>query len=250
MLLPVPRHRTSDEAVRQAVRHFGRELRIAAEGLPQREIARRAGLSQSTVSRIMGGRLVPSVDLMVRLAVAVGHRFTFKLYPQDGVGLRDSGQMSLAEVVRSEAHAIWHIQLEVPIAAWPDRRAGDMLLEQPRESDLIEIERGFYDFQAQLRRAQLKRTALAERLGRRVNLLIGVPDTTSARRNLAPHQLLIRSAMPVTSRRAWSAIRSGEPVGGDALIWIRRRPPVVGNARHASGRVNPPAPPLGDAPGA
>jgi transcriptional regulator with XRE-family HTH domain len=191
--------------------------------MPQREMARRSGVSQSLVSRVLRGVVLPDLGLMVRLADSVGHRLSFKLHPQDGLSLRDSGQLGLAEVIRGQAHRQWKVRLEIPVARPPDRRAGDMLLDQPIETNLIEIERGLHDFQAQLRAAQLKRLALAELLGRRVNLVIGVPDTAAARRSLAPHAALIATALPVGSRRAWSAIRSGESISGDALIWIRPR---------------------------
>lgn len=212
-----------DQLVRSLAVRFGRELRLAAIGLPQREIARRAGVSQSLVSRSTRAVVMPSLELMVRLSAAVGHRFSFKLYPDDGVGLHDSGQLELANIVSRAVHGTWRIALEVPVAAPPDRRAADVVLEHRLETIALEIERGLYDFQAQLRAAQLKRAALSERLGRSVALVVGVPDTESARRKLRPHGMTIQTALPIPSRRAWASLRSGEPIGGDALIWIRRR---------------------------
>jgi transcriptional regulator with XRE-family HTH domain len=213
-----------DVTVREAATRFGRELRIAAMGLPQRELARRAGISQPHLSRILRGLALPDLELMVRLVHAVGHRLSFKMYPTRGVHLRDSGQLELAEAIRSAASPPWRIRLEVPVGASPDLRAADVVMEQPREVNLIEIERGLIDFQAQYRAAQLKRAALVEKLGRSINLVIAVPDTPRSRRTLAPHAPLIASALPITSRRLWAAIRSGEPCGGDGLLWIRRRP--------------------------
>lgn len=166
---------------------------------------------------------MPDLELMVRLSAAVGHRFTFRLYPDDGVGLRDSGQLALANIVSHAVHTSWRIALEVPVAAPPDRRAADMVLEHRLETIALEIERGLYDFQAQLRAAQLKRTALSERMGRSVTLVVGVPDTDTARRKLLPYAAAIRTTLPISSRRAWASLRSGEPIGGDALIWIRKR---------------------------
>jgi hypothetical protein len=98
-----------------------------------------------------------------------------------------------------------------------------MVLGGAGEPILIEIERGLRDFQAQLRAAQLKRVALAERLGRPVRLVIAVPDTATARRALAPHADVVASGLPVTTRAAWAAIRSGGPLAGDALLWVRQR---------------------------
>jgi transcriptional regulator with XRE-family HTH domain len=212
-----------DVVVRELAIRFGRELRLAAMGLPQREIARRAGISQAYLSRIMRGLAMPDLALMTRLSHAAGHRFWFKLFPTTGVTLRDSGQLDLAEIVRAAAAPIWRIRLEVAVAGAPDLRAADMVLDGEHEVDLLEIERGLFDFQAQLRAAKRKRLALAVQLGRPVILIIGVPDTPSARRKLASHSALILTELPVSSRRAWGAIRSGEPVGGDALLWIRSR---------------------------
>lgn len=244
-------HRRSDvdQLVRDLHLRFGRELRLAALGLPQREVARRAGVSQSLVSRLTHGIVMPDLELMVRLADAAGHRFSFKLYPDDGVGLRDSGQLELAQIVSQSVHNSWRIGLEVPVALAPDRRAADMVLEHRHETILLEIERGLFDFQAQLRAAQLKRAALSERIGGPVTLVVGVPDTDAARRKLHPHEATIRTTLPISSRRAWASLRAGEPVRGDALIWIRRRH-MQTYARHASQRAHGPVPAGRDAPGA
>ena len=42
-----------------------------------------------------------------------------------------------------------------------------------------------------------------------------------SRRMLQPFRELIARELPVTSRQAWARIRSGEPIGGDALLWVR-----------------------------
>jgi transcriptional regulator with XRE-family HTH domain len=212
-----------DVMVRETAIRFGRELRIAAMGLSQREVARRAGISQPHLSRIFRGLAMPDLELSVRLTHAVGHRFWFKLYPAVGVRLRDSGQLGLAEIITSAANMKWRFRMEVPVGPPGDLRAADLVMDQESEVNLIEIERGLFDFQAQLRAGQLKRDALSARTGRPVNLIIGVPDTVTARKALAPHAALIAAALPVPSRRLWASIRSGEPCGGDGLIWIRHR---------------------------
>ena len=106
----------------------------------------------------------------------------------------------------------------------PDRRAADMVLETQRETILIEIERWLVDFQAQLRSAQLKRAALTDKCGHPVRHVIGVPDLPRARDACAAYAGLIQEVFPMTSRQAWAALRSGMPIGGDALLWIRSRP--------------------------
>jgi hypothetical protein len=102
------------------------------------------------------------LELMIRLAHAVGHRFWFKLFPTDGVRLRDSGQLGLASVIRGEASPKWRFRLEVPVGAASDLRAADIVMDQESEVNLIELERGLFDFQAQLR----SRSAEANRTGR------------------------------------------------------------------------------------
>jgi hypothetical protein len=50
-----------------------------------------------------------------------------------------------------------------------------------------------------------------------------VPDTASTRHRLEPHMELIRGALPVPSRQIWSALGAGEPIGGDGLLFVRKR---------------------------
>lgn len=205
------------------IQRFGQELRDArrAAGLTQSRLGVRTGISQPMISRIERGTFAPGLQAMVRLAHGVGQRLSVRIYPADGVGLRDSGQLKLAELIRAAAHRSWRVSLEVPVAPPPDRRAADMVLDSFGEVVLVEIERGLRDLQAQLRAAQLKRVALAERRGQQVRLVIAVPDTAMTRQVVAPHVAVIRSALPVSSRTAWAAIRSGLALNGDALLWVR-----------------------------
>lgn len=183
------------------------------------------------ISRIERGAVAPDLRSMARLARGIGQQLSVRLYPADGIRLRDSGQLGLAEVIRAAAHPSWRVSLEVPVAPPPDRRAADMVLAGADAVVLIEIERGLRDLQAQLRAAQLKRVAMAERLGRRVRLVLTVPDSAAARQAVEPHAAVLRSAMPVTSRAAWAAIRSGASLNGDALLWVR----ADSRSAHSSG---------------
>lgn len=205
------------------VQRFGQEMRDArrAAGLTQDGLALRAGISQPMISRIERGASAPDLRAMARLARGVGQHLSVRLYPSDGIRLRDSGQLGLAEVIRAAAHPSWRLSLEVPVARPPDRRAADMVLVSIAGVLLVEIERGLRDLQAQLRAAQLKRLALTERLGRNIRLVVAVPDSSAARQAVAPHATVLHSALPVTSRAAWAAIRSGASLDGDALLWVR-----------------------------
>lgn len=205
---------------------FGRELRIArrVSGLSQEQVARRCGMSQVSESRIERGVQMPDILLARQMAAAVGYRLVIRLVPGAGLRLRDTGQMEIAEAIRHEAHSNWRIQLEVPVGMPPDRRAADVVLDLGAEVVLMEIERWLVDFQAQLRAAQLKRHALVEQRRQQVRLVIAVPDVPQARQTMAPHSQLVTEALPITSRSAWSALRAGMPIRGDALLWVRTRP--------------------------
>jgi transcriptional regulator with XRE-family HTH domain len=202
---------------------FARELVAAraSAGLTQEQVARRARVSQTFVSQAERAQKVPSLKVMHRLAAATGHDLFIRFFPADGVRLRDSGQLRVAEVISRAVHPAARVRLEVPVAAPPDRRAADMVLQTLEEIVDVEIERALMDFQAQLRSAQLKRTAMAHRLDRAVHLVIAVPDTRRNRAVISEHRQSVESALPIPSRRIWAAFRSASPVGGDGLLWVR-----------------------------
>lgn len=136
-------HRSSELGQR-----YGRDLRAmrVVAGLSQRELARRAGISQGLLSRIERGLTLPGLDVACRLAAAVGGRLGFALYPGDGIGLRDSGQLRLAEFIRAQVHPRSRVALEVTIDPQRDRRAADMLIDVNVEAEMLELERGIFDF--------------------------------------------------------------------------------------------------------
>ena len=128
--------------------------------------------------------------------------------------------MALAQAITAAAHPSWQAKLEVPIAAG-DARAADLVLRNEHGMIHIEIERALVDFQAQLRSAQLKREALAAREERPMRLVIAVPDTGATKARLVPFASLLAQTMPATSRSIWQAIRSGEPLENDGILFVR-----------------------------
>jgi transcriptional regulator with XRE-family HTH domain len=212
---------------------YGKELRIArvGVGLSQRHLALRAGVSQGFVSLVERGMRQPRWDVACRLSAACGYELGLKLYPADGLRLRDSGQMALANPIASRAHPTWGVRLEVPIGDG-SRRAVDIGLDRADERAIIEIERGLADFQSQYRAAALKRDALAAQIGQPVRLIIGVPDTRATRRVLAEHADLIRRVLPTPSRSIWRALEHGTPIGSDGVLFIPSRRVSQGNETH------------------
>jgi len=204
---------------------YGRELRIAraTAGLSQAQLARLAAVSQQEASKAERGATDVSLDARCRLAAACGHELGWRLYPVSSVRLRDSGQLGLAQAITAQAHPSWQARLEAPVAAG-DPRAADLLLIGPAQIIHIEIERALVDLQAQLRSAHLKREAMSVQQERPVRLVIAVPDSRTARARLAPHGELLARTLPQPSRTIWQAIRSGEPLEADGILFVRSAP--------------------------
>ena len=224
---------------------FGRELRIArmTAGLSQHRLATLAGASQTEVSKAERGLLDVSLEARCRLAAACGHELGWRLYPVATVRLRDSGQLALAQAIVSAAHPSWRPRLEVPVAPG-DLRAADLVLTGPTEIIHIEIERALVDFQAQLRSAQLKREPLAAQDHRPIRLVIAVPDAPTSRARLAPFTQLTTQTMPASSGAIWRAIRGGEALSSDGILFVRAartHQPTAQPTRWPTKRL-PPAP--------
>ena len=179
----------------------------------------RAGIARSTWDRIERGDPGAALATLTAAAEVVGMELVVKAYPASEPRLRDSGQLRAAQVIVSSAAPTWRSTLEVP--AGPHGRAIDLVLERPDEVIAIEIERVLVDWQAQFRRATLKRDWLAHERSCAVRLLIVVEDSKRNRLAVAPFLPLIRTSLPAGSRMAMSAIRSGTALGSDGLVWLR-----------------------------
>ena len=204
-------------------RAIARELTLACAvaGVTQRDLAKRLSMSQTSVCRLLNGSSTLRIDVADAIARACGHRLILSVAPGNGIGLRDSGQLTVAQTIQRQAGHPWQPRLEVTVGKASDRRAIDLVLMQPSEVVAIEIERWLRDLQAQLRAGLLKRSELAERMGVTVRFILALPDTTAMRRMVAPYRDLLAATLPVSSRTAWARIRSGQPIGGDALLWVR-----------------------------
>lgn len=88
------------------------------------------------------------------------------------------------------------------------------------QSVVSRAERALANLQAQLRAAQLKRSALTEQLGQAVRLVMAVPDTRRARRVIQELLPVLRSALPASSRAVRVSIRSGSPLGADGILFL------------------------------
>jgi transcriptional regulator with XRE-family HTH domain len=195
-----------------------RTTRLAL-GWTQADVARRARMSQASVSRLEAGDLNLAVSIATRAFAALGMQLVLKAYPADGIGLRDSGQLALAEQIRTLAHPSWRAVLEAPTGE--GRQAADVLFIGPGAGIHLELESAFADFQAQLRSGHLKRDALEARLGIPLAFVLVVRDTSRNRTAAQPHAAVIRQALPAGSREVGAAVRGGIPLKRDGFLWLR-----------------------------
>ena len=209
---------------RRLAERFGQELRIArvAAGLSQQRLAQLAQVSQGEVSKVERGDARASLDVRCRLTEATGHELGWRLYPIATVRLRDSGQLGLAQTIVTAAGKEWTAELEVPVGPG-DLRAADIILRRPDELIHLEVERVLVDLQAQLRAGQVKRQALAQRYGRPIRFVLAVADTIANRARVASARELLTHTLPMSSREIWAALRSGAPLSGDGILFVRVR---------------------------
>ena len=196
------------------------ETSRAALGYSIESVARRAGVSASTVARVVHGDAGAHLDTMCAVAAAVGLRLSLKAYPGHWPNLRDSGQMHIAQYLISKAHASLKPMLELPVGD-SFGRAADLAIFSTTEIVVYEIERSVPDFQAPKRAAMLKRDALQLRHERPVRLVLVVEDTARNRGLVDPHLPLIRADLPAGSREVMRSLRDGTDLGRDGFLWIR-----------------------------
>lgn len=226
---------------REVTLRIGAELRLArtTAGLTQQAVARLAGTSQSIVSRIERGAVLADLLLLSRVAAAVGHQVSIRLFPTRGVSVRDSGQLELIQAILVAAHAGWQRAIEVRVSAdVRDLRSADALLTSANEVMHIEVERTLIDLQAQLRAGLRKREAISQRLGRPVRFVLALVDGRRARDLVTAHSDVVSVALPATSSEVWRSIRTQNPLGRDGLLFVRPQP-RSGRARKARGRPGP-----------
>lgn len=195
----------------------------AVRGWSRQQVIRRAGVSADTERRIEVGEPAVQLDTLCAVADALGLDVVVTLYPARQASLRDTGQLTVADQIRSIASPAWTPRLEV--AAGERGEAADLVLYGATEIVVLEIERLVVDFQDQYRRDARKRDWLAERHRRPVRLVLAIEETERNRRLVGPHGALIGSALPARTREVLRSVRTGEPLGRDGLVWIRRRRP-------------------------
>lgn len=205
---------------REAALVIGQEVALARtnQGLSVHAAARLAGVAPATQQRVEAGDPAVGITTVCRVAAPLGLKVWGKAFPVVTPALRDTGQLAIAEYLRTAAGTRLSVVLEHGLG---NGRAIDAVFMGTDEIIAAEIERLLADLQAQYRRADAKRTELAELHHRPVRLVIVAADTRHNRAVVRDHAALIGSMLPAGSREIMRAIRTSQPLGRDGLLWVR-----------------------------
>ena len=213
----------------------GREIAAARteHDMSRAQAGRRARVSPDTQRRVEEGDPGVKIVTLCAVAEAVGLDIVIRIYRGRPPGLRDSGQMRVAERLLAIAHSSWEPRLE--LTAGDHGEAADIGLFGPSEIIDIEVDRLLSDFQDRYRRNSRKREWIGAHHERPVRLVMAVEDSPRNRKAIAPHAAFIRSVLPAGSREILEALRHGHPLGRDGLLWVRRRQPPGPSRRRSIG---------------
>lgn len=205
---------------REVALGIGREVMLTRtnHALTIRAAARLAGVAPATQERVEAGDPAVGIVTVCRVAAPLGLKVWGRAFPASNPSLRDTGQLAIAEFLRTAANPGLRVVLEHGLG---NGRAIDAVLLGTDEIIAVEIERLLADFQAQYRSADAKRIEFAALHQRPVRLVLAVEDTRHNRAVARDHATLIGSMLPAGSREIMRAIRAAEPVGRDGLLWVR-----------------------------
>jgi transcriptional regulator with XRE-family HTH domain len=157
--VPSPRQlaaarREADRAYR-SLREDLIRLRTDA-GLSRAALAAGAGLDDGYLARIEDGKAHPSIDVLAKLALALGADLGTHLYPNTGPVIRDRHQAVILEAVLGALHSRWAAYPEVavrqPSRGWIDAVLHDhvahVVVAAEIQSDLRRIEQQIRWFEA------------------------------------------------------------------------------------------------------
>ena len=186
-----------------------------AAGLSQRDVGNALGVSRAQIGRYERGE-PPLLDVRqaARLMRILGHDRVLSIYPAGGP-LRDAAHLKLLHRFLALLHPRLPRQLEAPIPLPRDQRAWDVLLDFGVARAGVAVETRLRDWQALLRREQLK-----ARDGGVERLLLVVADTHANRRAIREAGEMLRTALPLDGRALRRALREGRDPGASGVLLL------------------------------
>jgi transcriptional regulator with XRE-family HTH domain len=191
-----------------------RELRLGL-GLSRRELGASLGVSESKLGRWERG-LRPYPDLwdLARLFRLLGNDLTWRCFPTGGA-LRDAGHAALISAFVGLLPANVPRWLELPIPLPGDLRAWDVVLDLGGTRMGVAAETRLRDWQALLRREELKaRDSRIERI------LLVLLNSNANRVAVRDAGVALRSALPLDGRTILPALQAGRDPRGNGLLFL------------------------------
>jgi transcriptional regulator with XRE-family HTH domain len=232
-------------------RALGGEFRRCREdiGVSLSRLAAMAGTPKSYLHEVEEGDANASIDVLARLATALGGRLSVRFEPGAGPRLRDHLQAAMLQALLASLHPRWRRLLEVgvtrPVRGWidvvlVDRDAG-VVIAGEAHSQILRLEQ-------QLRWARAKSDAMVAGGASELAAVLGRPDgsratvsqllllrsTRATRAALAAYPDLMTAAYPGSHAAAVAALLGEAPWPGSSLVWMQveagtarilRRPP-------------------------
>lgn len=197
------------------VRELSSSARAAREaaGLSQRDVGDALGVSRAQIGRYERGE-PPLLDVRqaARLMRILGRDLVVSIYPAGGP-LRDAAHVALLHRFLALLHPRLPRQLEAPLPLPRDQRAWDVLLDFGVVRAGVAVETRLRDWQALLRREQLK-----ARDGEVDRLLLVVADSHANRRAIRDAGETLRTALPLDGRALRRALREGRDPGASGVL--------------------------------
>jgi transcriptional regulator with XRE-family HTH domain len=226
--------RQAAEVVRQARRNLSAEIRTARQdaGLSLHRLAGAAGISATTIGAIERESAEPSLQVLARVASALGMSLSIRLYPGTGPLIRDHIQPVMLGALLGILHQRWRRRPEVAVYK-PVRGVIDLVLEERMDRLIVacEAQSDLRRLEQQVRWSRAKADALRETLGpealrgdaaeRVVGRLLLLRSTARTRAIVAEYAQFMAAAYPARTSDAYAALVGEAPWRADALVWCR-----------------------------
>ena len=241
---PPPRTATQKAAHARA-RHLRRDIITALQtatddaGLRRRALCRVAGIGPNTFVALERDDREPSIEVLARLAAALGGELSLRFHPGTGPLVRDHLQAAMVQALVRGLGVGWTAQLEVPVWA-PSRGSIDVVLRHVDGSLVAcEVHSELRRLEQQIRWASEKAAALGMQRSGSVGgqasastlLLLRVTPTNIA--IVERYAELLRAAYPAGHRSALAALRGQGRWPGSAIVWMDIR----GGVAHVRERM-------------
>lgn len=205
-----------------------RRLRLDA-GVSLRELGAVADIHPSHLARIEATQVKPSLEVLMKIGVALGADLSLRYFAGTGPRLHDRFQAPMLEGLLRLLDPRWVPTPEVSVTH-PARGVIDVVLDDRRSPVTIatESQSEFRRLEEQVRWSKEKADGLADRLardgreGRTVSRLLLLRSTVATREVARRYEASLRAAYPARAIDVFRALTDPQhPWPGSGILWVR-----------------------------